>query len=330
MKVCVVGGAGNISTSIVRLLLEMGHQVTCFSRGVSRKPSDGAQHITGDRNDEPAFESAMQRQRFDAAIDMICFNADHAQSSIRAFREVGHFVMCSTVATYDIAFRSMPVTEDQPLTVNGPYGSYGINKVAADNALLEAHRSAGFPVTILKPSATFGPIIGLMRQITSDTAWIDRVRKGKPIIVAGDGSALQQFLHVEDAALAFAHLLGRSQCFGEIYNLVPTGCTTWADYHRTAMQVIGRDGELVGVPTDDLQAIDPTRFQFCPWFNNYYCNQKLLRDVPEFQPRLTLEQGITQVLDAMDCEGRIANSDDEQWEDQIIAAQRRVRTIDVP
>ena len=236
--------------------------------------------------------------------------------------------MCSTVATYDIAFRSLPVTEDHPLTTNGPYGSYGINKVAADEVFLEACRGDGFPVTILKPSATYGPILGLMRQVTSDTAaWIDRVRKGKPIIVAGDGSAIVQFLHVDDAAIGFAHLLGRSKCVGEIYNIVRTDCITWADYHRVAMQVIGRDVELVGVPTEDLKAVDPERFRYCTSFNNYFCNQKLLRDVPEFQPRIGLAEGIAHVLDAMDRQGRIADSDQQTWEDQIIASQRKVRTI---
>ena len=33
MKICVVGGTGNISTSIVKILLELGHDVTCFNRG---------------------------------------------------------------------------------------------------------------------------------------------------------------------------------------------------------------------------------------------------------------------------------------------------------
>ena len=33
MKVLFIGGTGNISTSIVRLLLQLGHDVTCINRG---------------------------------------------------------------------------------------------------------------------------------------------------------------------------------------------------------------------------------------------------------------------------------------------------------
>ncbi len=33
MKIGIVGGTGNISQPIVRLLLEQGHEVVCFNRG---------------------------------------------------------------------------------------------------------------------------------------------------------------------------------------------------------------------------------------------------------------------------------------------------------
>ena len=104
MRVCVVGGTGNISTSFVRLLLELGHEVTCFNRGKSPGLPSGAKVIVGDRANEPAYEAAMQAQKFDAAIDMICFNAAQAASSIRAFRGEKHFVHCSTVCTYGVAY----------------------------------------------------------------------------------------------------------------------------------------------------------------------------------------------------------------------------------
>ena len=34
MRVVIVGGTGNISTPIVALLIEQGHEVICFNRGV--------------------------------------------------------------------------------------------------------------------------------------------------------------------------------------------------------------------------------------------------------------------------------------------------------
>jgi len=325
MRVVIVGGTGNISTSIVRRLLELGHDVTCYNRGQRGAPPAGARAIAGDRKDRPAFEAAMQKERFDAAIDMICFTREDAESSVRAFRGVGQFVQCSTVCTYGVDYDWLPVTEDHPLR---PTTDYGRNKVAADAVYLEAHYREGFPVTVIKPSTTYGPQMGVLRQVAWDFSWIDRIGKGKPVLVCGAGNALHQFLHVDDAALAFAGVLGKKSCIGQTYNMVRRGFTTWADHHRTAMRVIGREVELVGVPFADLKAFGIPAFDICETIFRHhvvYGAERLFRDVPEFQPRVSLEAGMRQVLAAMDAAGKVPDSDAVTWEDEIITAQRGVR-----
>ena len=324
MKICIVGGTGNISTGIVRRLVELEHEVVCYNRGQSGSVPDGVRVITGDRGNEAAFEAAMQQERFDAAIDMICFNADQAASSIRAFRRVQQFVMCSTVCTYGVAYDWFPTTEDHPLR---PTIDYGRNKAAADALFLEAFERDRFPVTIIKPSTTYGPRMGLLRQVAWEFGWIDRVRKGKPILVCGDGNAIHQFLHVDDAAPAFAGVLGKPQCIGQTYNLVDRGYRTWEQYHRTAMKVIGREVELVGMPYADLERLEVPAFNICRDIfshHSYYSAEKLRRDVPEFQPQVSLEAGMANVLEAMDREGRVPDSDAEAWEDKFIERQRKV------
>jgi nucleoside-diphosphate-sugar epimerase len=326
MRICVVGGTGNISTSIVKLLLELGHEVTCFNRGQSGEVPKGAELIQGDRRDHAAFERTMHARRFDAAIDMLCFNREDAASSVRAFPHVQHFVQCSTVCTYGITHDWMPVTEDHPLR---PTTAYGRHKAQADDAFLEAYHRQGFPVTILKPSTTYGPRQGLLRQIAWDFSWIDRIRKGKPLLICDDGSALHQHLHVDDAALGFVHVLGKAHCIGQIYHLVDRGSISWADYHRTAMRVLGREVELVGVPLADLLVLNVPQGEICREVfahHGYYSAEKLFRDVPGFRPAVSLERGMRAVIDAMDRAGRIPNADLEDWEDRIIIAQRHIRT----
>ena len=325
MRICVVGGTGNISKSFVKLLVSQGHEVTCFNRGQSGEVPCGARVVHGDRKDRKAFEIAMQAEHFDAAIDMICYKKEDAQSSLQAFRGVQHFVQCSTVCTYGIDYDWLPVTENHPLR---PISDYGVNKIQADNLFLEAFYREGFPVTIIKPSTTYGPKLGVARQIGGDAAWIDRIRKGKPILVCGDGHAVHQVLHVDDAALCFANVLGKEHCIGQIYNMVKRGFTSWVDYHRTAMQVLGQEVELIGVPLADLQALDAPDLAVCTNIfahNTIYSAEQLYRDVPEFRPQISLEQGLASMIEVLDSEGRIPNSDNIDWEDRIIAAQRRVR-----
>ena len=315
MKIGIVGGTGNISTSIVRLLVQQGHEVVCFNRGQRSPSAAGVRVIVGDRANAAEFERAMQREKFDAAIDMICFNAEQAQSSVRAFRGVKHFVHCSTVCTYGVRYDALPVTEDHPLRA---ITDYGRNKVAADMVYGTAYRAEGFPVTIIKPSTTYGPQMGMLRQVAWDFGWIDRVRKGKPILVCDGGRARHQFLHVDDAALGFAGVLGKPQCIGQIYNLMRSEDISWTDYHQLAMQVLGREVRLVSVP---LAALAADRFDICKTIFAYDCvysPAKLQRDVPEFRPVISLEAGMKQVIEAMDREKRVPNSDSDTWEDTII------------
>jgi nucleoside-diphosphate-sugar epimerase len=319
MHVGVIGGTGHISTSIVRVLLAQGHAVTCVNRGLRGAVAPGARLVRGDRRARAAFERTLQAERCDAVIDMLCFTRADALSSLRAYRNVSHVVQCSTVCTYGITDDGLPVTEDHPLRPITPYGQH---KAAADATLLEASARDGFPVTILKPSTTYGPMQGMLRQIAWEFSWIDRIRQGKPIVVCGQGDALHQHLHVEDAARGFAQVLGQTQCLGQTYNLVGEPPITWAAYHRTAMEVLGREVALIGVPLAALQAHHVPRWEICQEIfahHTSYSGAKLRRDVPAFHPVVALPDGMRQVFAAMEREGRIPRAESAGWEDALIA-----------
>jgi len=325
MKICIVGGTGNISSAFVRLLVQKGHAVTCYNRGAKAPAIARTKTILGDRKDRAAFESTLQTQKFDAAIDMICFNRQDAESSLRAFRGVQHFVFCSTVCVYGVQYDWLPASEDHPLR---PVTPYGTNKAEAEKVFLEAYYKDGFPVTIIRPSTTFGPVQGAIRQVCWDYSWIDRIRKGKPIVVCGDGLALHQFLHVDDAALCFANVVGKPHCIGQTYNMTKRGFTTWRDYHLTAMQVLGRQAELVGVPLEVLKRWDIPEFDICEEIyahNVIYNSEKLFRDVPEYTPKISLAEALASTIAAMDAAGRIPNSDSLTWEDELIEAMSAVK-----
>jgi nucleoside-diphosphate-sugar epimerase len=318
MHVGVIGGTGHISASIGRVLLAQGHAVTCVHRGLRGAVAPGACLVRGDRRARAAFERPLQAERCDAVIDMRCCTQADALSSLRAYRDVPHVVQCSTVCPYGITDDGLPVTEDHPLRPLTPYGQH---KAAADATVLAAHARDGFPVTILKPSTTYGPIQGMLRQIAWEFSWIDRIRQGKPIVVCGQGEALHQHLHVEDAARGFAQVLGQTPCLGQTYNLVGEPPITWAAYHRTAMEVLGREVALIGVPLAALQAHHVPRREICEEIfahHTSYSGAKLRRDVPAFHPVVPLADGMRQVFAVMEREGRIPRAESGGWEDALI------------
>ena len=325
VRVCVVGGTGNISTGIVKALLAFGHDVSIFTRGQreSQLPS-GVHYLHGDRQNRSVFEAAMLAQRFDAAIDMISFTAEDAASALRAFRDVRHLIHCSTVCTYGGPLLKIPADEREPLR---PITDYGRNKVAADAVLLNAHAAGDLAVTIMKAASTWGgmPVI---RQLAFDPFWIDRARKHKPIIVSGDGENLWSFCHSDDAGVAFAAAVDRTACKGQDYIITSPQYITWQSYHERINAILGSRSEIVHVPADCLLAgsLGPrcgllssqTRWNQC------YDVAKAQADIPEFQPTIELEDRIQENVSWMDRQGMIANSDTDDLEDRVIAAQRRV------
>jgi nucleoside-diphosphate-sugar epimerase len=329
MNICVVGGTGNISTSFVKLLLEQGHDVTCFNRGKRGPVPEGAKVILGDRANREDFEKRMQHEKFDAAIDMICFTPEDAKSDLRAFRGISHFVQCSTVVTYGLEMDWLPATEDHPLRATDPYGR---GKIEADAVFMAAYYGEGFPVTIIKPSTTIGPQNGPLRQLGVDFSWVDRIRKGLPILVLGNGNQAIQFLDVDDAALCFANVVGKTRCIGQTYNMVRQGYTTWKKYHQTAMKILGKEVDLVGITLDDLKALNEFKVPgYADWvdtfaYNVYFSSDKLFRDVPEFKPVIPLEASLEKIIASADRDGRIPVVPENNWEDQIIATLRTIRT----
>jgi nucleoside-diphosphate-sugar epimerase len=323
MRVIVVGGTGNISTGIVKALLEFGHEVTVFTRGQRQSQlPDGVSFIHGDRQDRAAFEAAMQAGAFDAAIDMISFDREDAESAIRAFRGIRHYIHCSTVCTYGGPLSELPATESCELR---PIKDYGRGKVAADDLLLQAHADGLMPVTIMKPAHTFGPSWSVLRQLGSDGAWLDRVRKGKPIIVSGDGTNLWSVCSSDDAGLGFAGAVGRETCFGQIYNITHPEFMTWDEYHTRAAAAIGCSIEIVHVPAEVLLDVVPDHcglLESQTQWHQYYDVGKLMRDVPEFRPQRSFEEAVLACCEAEAERGISENSDDSTWEDEIIAAQR--------
>lgn len=324
MRIVVTGGNGNIGAHIIRELLSQGYDdIVCFNRTKRSIHPDTVKYISGDRHDERAYIRTMRELKPDAAFELTCFSAQDARVSIEAFQDVKHFITASTVCTYGKNFTHFPIREEdwfQPCT------EYGINKHAADLVYLDAFRRQGFPVTIMKPCTSYSEMSGMLRSLTTEHTWIDRVKKGKPILICGDGDILHQYMHTEDTARGFVGVLGRQHCIGQIYNLTQTGFTTWAEYHRTAMEVLGREVELVGLPLAQLMEIDPKRFGLCYEIfgqHTYAANDKLRRDVPEWQPRISLREGMHRVFRAMEEQGAIPNSDTETWEDEIIDAVKR-------
>lgn len=328
MHVLIIGGTGNISRAIVKSLLKRGHRVTVYNRGQRiDQPPPEVEVITGDRRDREQFESILAARQFDVAIDMISFNAADAQSTLNALPNVGHIIQCSTVMTYGPPFTGLYQDTDAPL--NGRHdGGYGAGKVAADELLIGQMHKGGVPVTIAKPSFTFGPSHPLFRQVDWGSDWLDRLKKRKPIIEAAEGLNYFQFLPSADAGEAFAALCGLPAAYGKVVHVVNPTAMTWHEWHAMAANALGVPLETVSVPWEILVAADASRFSAlttCLGHNQVFSVRSLHELVPDWAPKVPLQQAVNETIEWLQRHDKIENCDNNPLEDRIIAAMRQIK-----
>jgi len=323
MKILIIGGTGLISTAITRQLLDRGDDVTLFNRGkTDARFPEGAKYLHGDRKEYAAFEAMMSGAGpFDCVMDMIGFVPDDAESAVRAFRgRIEHYIFCSTVCVYGGPASRYPIREDEE---RRPTGAYGANKTLCEAILLAADHRGDFRTTIMRPSQTYGEGGVIVHSLGSRTTYLDRIRKGKPIIVHGDGSCLWAACHVDDVGAGFIGAAGNPQAFGRTYNVTGEEWMTWNRYHEGVAEALGAPAPtLVHIPTDVLGRIAPKRasisvdiFQYPSIFDNSAAIQDL-----GFKYTIPWVEGVRRTVAWLDSKGRVENSDNDPLDDRILTA----------
>jgi len=290
----VIGGTGLISTGIVKHLLARGARVTIYNRG-QREHSvpEGVRQISGDRGKSVEFVNTFAERRFDVVFDMICFSPEQAEASTAAFRgRCQQMVFCSTVCSYGV--RVPPhvlIDEAFPLE---PISDYGRNKVSCERIFERASETGAFELTIVRPSHTYGPGGSLIDQQEFDSGTWDRVARGQPVLLAGDGLGLWQSTHRDDCGKFFAYAALSSRTYGQAYNATRDEVLTWRGYYREVARALDTRAKLIFVPASWLIAQAPDRFNFLAevtQFHGAYSAAKAKAHVPEFQATIDLEAG---------------------------------------
>jgi nucleoside-diphosphate-sugar epimerase len=323
MKYLIIGGTGLISTPMTRFLVERGEDVTLFNRGQREaRFSQGAKVIMGDRTRFSEFEHQMiEAGKFDFVIDMVCFRPEEAESAVRAFKgRIQQYVFCSTVDVYGKPGLSMPYKESEPRL---PLTEYGKNKVLCEDIFMKAHEQGDFKTTVIRPAATFGEGGAIIHTFGWKTTYIDRIRKGKPVVVSGDGNSLWVMCHVDDCARAHLAACGNPKAFGKAYHATGEEWMTWNQYHcKVAQALSAPDPKLVHIPADLLFRLAPkesaiTYYNF--QYSNVYDNSAAKQDLG-FTYTVPFVEGVKRTVDWLDQNNRIEDSEGDPFDDRIIFA----------
>src|SRR5215475_389160 len=318
MRVLVLGGTEFISLHLVQALQQRGHAVTVFNRGrhPERLPA-GAQVIVGDRKDHPALPGLLGGDAFDGVVDVTYAPTlgEDVEALLRALRGRPHLLFVSTCRVYDHAL-PIPYSED---TQRSEYwGDYARHKIAGENALLERHRREGWPVTIVRPTHVMGPL----NTRNNETFFMDRIARGRPVLVPGHGGWLRQFGHVEDLATAMAAMLGNPKSHGQAYNVMGEDTVTQVGFVELIAEVMKKPVTFRHVDAALLKSFDKPG----PVFGQnlvYECHAvhttSKLRQELGIRPRYTLASALAHTWEWYTREGLADRPVDLAFEDTVLA-----------
>jgi len=330
VKVIIIGGTGTISEPVVRRLVASGHEVLIFNRGKRAEPPEGARFITGDRRD-PRFAQTMRAHApYDCVVDMICFTPDDARTDVEVFTGLApQLVFTSTVDVYRkdclTKYLDLPAMETTEFAPRAGF-AYALNKVACEQVFREAtgaSRQAELAVTTIRPALTYREGSVPFHPLWGGSSQLDRIVKGKPIILHGDGTSLWTALHAEDAAVAYENAIGNEAAYGKGYTISSDDWMSWEYYWRVVAHVLGNDDpRFVHIPTDVLVRLAPELANWLPvhfQFHAIFDTSAARRDLG-FDPQIRWEEGAARCVRWIREHGGFDSSDDHPEYDRIVEA----------
>ena len=332
MKILFIGGTGLISSACSELAVQRGHDLYILNRGQSGKHPvpRGAHLLVGDiYQDEGGIISLLAEHRFDVVVDWIAFTEADIERDLRLFKgKTGQFIFISSASAYQKPPAHYIITEDTPL--ENPFWQYSRDKIACEERLIQAYQEDNFPVTIVRPSLTYGP-----SQLPLCTnSWqhpytiIDRMKRGQKVVVPGDGTSLWVFTWNADFARGFLGLLGRKEAIGEAFHITSDEVMTWNQAYQEVGRALGVELDIIHIPSDLITAYNErARGSLIGDKANstVFDNSKIKRYVPDFDCEISWVEGIRKTIAWFESDSSCQMIDieaNQMWEKIITAYEK--------
>lgn len=329
MRILFIGGTGIISTACTKLAVARGLDLTVLNRG-QRPAIAGVRQVSADANDPAATRKALGDGMWDAVVDFISYSPADLEQRLAVFRgRTRHFVFISSASAYQKPVTNYLVTESTPLA--NPFWEYSRNKIACEERLMRAVREENFPVTIVRPSFTYGEtVIPLpMNSWPLPYTAIDRLRRGAPVIIPGDGTSLWTLTSNDDFAPALLGLLGHQGAIGHPFHITSDEVLNWNQIHEAVAEAAGvANPKFIHIASDFISACLPEKEGELQGdkSNSIVCdNTKIKRFVPDFVAPTRFRDGIKRSIAWYDADAkrRVVDQAADASYDKLIAAYER-------
>jgi len=241
----VTGGAGFIGSNLVDALVARGERVTIVDNFASgkRENLDGRATLLEHDIREPFsadadvvfhlaaqadVQTSMKRPDYDAAVNVV--------GTVNVLQAApGAQVIFASSGGAGYGECPGAVAEDHPFL---PLSPYGIAKKCGEEYLAGWNRIHGSSHISLRFGNVFGPRqdAGLEGGVVA--IFLERMARGEPTTIFGDGTQTRDFVYVDDIVAALLAAVGRH---GGPYNIGTGAGTTVAELHAACARAAGSD-----------------------------------------------------------------------------------------
>ena len=303
MKVLFIGGSGNISSEVSKYAISKGIDLYHLNRG-NRPTLTGIKNLIGDIHDVESMKKVLEGHEWDVVVNWIAFKPNDVLQDIELFKgKTNQYFFISSASAYQKPPKFPIITEDTPL--ENPFWDYSRDKIACEDVLVSAFQEFDFPMTIVRPSHTYNTVIPITIGGWEEYTTVDRIKKGLPIVVQGDGTSLWTMTHAADFAIGFVGLFGNEEAIGEAFHITSDEVMTWNHIYETIAASVGCKAKIIHIPSDFIADYSekigfPSKRgsllgdkAHCAIFDN----SKIKRVVPEFKATIPFEVGIKDTID---------------------------------
>jgi nucleoside-diphosphate-sugar epimerase len=330
MKILFIGGSGVISRAVTQQTIAAGHELWLLNRGQHR-PVEGARTLVADMTDVAGARAALHGHSWDVVVQWIAFGPDDIRRDLELFRgTTRQYVFISSASIYQKP--SLPpylINEATPR--ENPHWEYSRKKIACELELEAAHWATGFPYTIVRPSLTYGddqiPLV--LNAWQQPWTAVDRLRRGAPLIIPGDGTSLWTITHNSDFAQGLIGLFGQPAAIGEAFHITSDEALTWNRIFALTAEAAGVTApKFVHIASDFIIACVPAvegTLLGDKAVSAVFDNSKLKRLVPGFAAKTPFATGIRRTLAWFEADPARQQIDPElnrRW-DKVIASYER-------
>ena len=296
MNIVILGGTGFISSNITEKCLLKGNEVIHFNRGHRRTLYDIVSR-KGDRHNEEDLNKSL-KYKPDVIIDMICFNKEDAELSVKVFaNNIEHYIYCSTSCVYTPRISNNYILETSE---TNPISKYGSEKLKAENIFLKAMSQGVFKTTIFRPGHIFGQNF-LVNNLSLEGRYVlKRFLLNEPVILTERGKRYFQACHVDNVGDIFSEVCKLKKAYGNIYNIAGEELFTWNDIYKIERKLLNSKSDIIYKNTDYIVSLAPKYFDFLNTYTKFDWMQSmdnLHKDVKRYSYKVNFITGMRRFIE---------------------------------